>query len=593
MKKFIIFIFALVQCYTITNAQTFEWGLKSNSTPKWRYADVNKNGSCYFSGIVQYGLGMDTASFTGGSNYDAYVGMVNSTGSIQFLKKAIYDVAANENVINNIAADNNDNFFLIFNVPDNDVPIYVGDDTIQKDTATSRVLMAKYDENANLLWSKQYKPVNPTSNPTHEFLAANDERTPIAVDESGCVYVFVKFNGYVDAIIDTATLNWNGNYIFKFSPDGEMIYYKKITKLIPTVFNCDHQNNFLVAGTVTGSANPSLNTLDFGNNVVINFPTTTANHFEFVLVKYDSNGVAQWAKVTNSNYPTAAINNVPTTVTYMSIDNNNAIYLTGYFNTQIVFFDDTLNGVSTSYERNNFMTKFKVNGDYQWAKSYVDTSSNQDGAEIRQLKFDSDNNLYLFCHYIQKGFSFYGNAMPKNSSSGSSDRMLAKLDTNFNLLWWKYLVGGESNNVLTKMNVSDASDIYIVGGGTSNTKVATLVLQSGYWMPAEDSTAVGTINGTPYVCKFSQGSIVNVENSLYENMSNGIYPNPAQNKIYFTDAGEKIRCVEIFNINGQIIYKENTTDISNGIDISHFKTGVYFVKKYTEKKLSMHKFIKL
>jgi len=255
-------------------------------------------------------------------------------------------------------------------------------------------------------------------------------------------------------------------------------------------------------------------------------------------------------------------------------------------------YNDTLTGVSASYERNNFMAKFKANGDYQWAKSYVDTSSNQDGAEIRQLKFDSNNNLYLFCHYIQKGFNFYGNPMPKNSSSGSSDRMLAKLDTNFNLLWWKYFVGGENNNVLTKMNVSSNDDIYIVGGGTSNTNVATLVLQSGYWWPVEDSLTAGTINGTPYVCKFGPGSIVGVDNTLAESQKQGLYPNPVHNKIFFTDGADVTRCVEIMNISGQIVYKTNFTDLSAGIDVSSLKTGVYFVRKYTAKEVTLHKFIK-
>jgi len=84
MKKFLLLVSVAALCYCGAYSQTFAWGLKSNSNPKWRCADINKNGSSYFSGIIQYGLGMDTASFSGGSDYDAYVGMVNSTGSIQF-----------------------------------------------------------------------------------------------------------------------------------------------------------------------------------------------------------------------------------------------------------------------------------------------------------------------------------------------------------------------------------------------------------------------------------------------------------------------------------------------------------------------------
>jgi len=592
MKKFLLMFSAIALYSTLVFSQTFEWGLFSNSTPKMRGTDINKNGNSFILGIVQNGLGIDTSSYTGGSDYDAFVACINSNGHSQFLKKAVYDVAANQSVLNNIASDNNNNFFLTFNVPNNPVPFYVGDDTIQKDTATSRVLFAKYDFSGNLLWSKQYKPVSPSANPSHTFMVPTDERSSIVVDDSGCVYIYATLNGYTDVIIDTATINWSGNYIFKFSPDGDMIYYKKITKLIYNVMECDNQNNLLVLGTVTGVANPTYNTLDFGNNVTLSFPTLTTTQFEFVLVKFDPDGVAQWAEITSSNYSTAAVNNVPKTVVYMSIDKYNAPYLTGYYNTQIVFFDDTLNGVSASYERNPFIVKFNANGDYQWAKTYIDTTSNQDGAQIRQLRFDSNNNIYLFCNYIQKGFNFFGNLMPKNSSSGSSDRMVAKLDTSFNLLWWKYLVGGEINNALAEMNVSDNDDLYIVSGGTTGSKITTLTLQSGYWWPTEDSISAGAIGGIPYIVKFGPGTVVGVDNSLYVNDAQILYPNPANSKIFFTDASENIKSLEIMNVCGQIIIKENRSDISEGIDVSHLKTGIYFVKKHTYNNVKLYKFIK-
>ena len=592
MKKVLLLAVALILCNFYAFSQNFEWGVKSNSNPKFRYADINKNGSCYFSGIVQYGLVIDTASFTGGNNYDAYVGMVNSGGHIQFLKKAVYDVAFNDEVINNIAADNNDNFFLTFNKPYNPVPIYVGEDTIQKDTTTSRILLAKYNSSGNLLWSKQYKPVNPSANPSHEFVDYSDEKTPIVVDESGCVYIYVTLSGYVDVRIDTAVINWSGNHLFKFSPNGDMIYHKKIDKLNVMAFNCDHQKNLLVAGSVTGVANSAYNTLDFGNNVTLSFPSLQTNQFEFVLVKYDSAGVAQWAKITTSKYPTAAVNNVTPIIKYLSIDKYNASYLTGYYNTQIVFFTDTLKGVSTAYERNNFMVKFKAGGDYHWAKSFVDTSTNQRGAEIRQVKFDSGNNMYLFSEYIQKGFNFYGNNMPKVSVSGSSDRLLAKLDTNFTLKWWKYFVAGENNNVLTKINLSSDDDLYVVGGGTSATKIATLVSQSGYWMPVEDSATIGTINGTPYICKFGKGSSSGLNNQAAGKMAQRLYPNPADNKIFFTNADEKVLSLEIINCEGRVVFKADRLDLNAGIDVSQFKPGIYIVRMHAENEVGMFKFIK-
>jgi hypothetical protein len=57
-----------------------------------------------------------------------------------------------------------------------------------------------------------------------------------------------------------------------------------------------------------------------------------------------------------------------------------------------------------------------------------------------------------------------------------------------------------------------------------------------------------------------------------------VFPNPVSNFLYI-ESDNEISSVVIYNVNGTIIKEENNLNsLSTGIDVSHLKTGVYFVK---------------
>ena len=323
---------------------------------------------------------------------------------------------------------------------------------------------------------------------------------------------------------------------------------------------------------------------------LIKYTTLKSNQFEFFITKFNASGVTQWAKNTTAFFSTTAVNNVLPTITDLVTDKSNASYLVGYFNTKCIFYTDTLSGISTNYTRNAFISKFKVDGTFQWAKTYTDTSSVLEGTEIKQLRFGSNNDMYLFCNYIRKGFSFFGNAMPKNGSSGSSDRMLARLDSTMTLKWWKYIVGGETNNIISKMNVTNNDDLVLTSGGTASISTLTF-LYNAYWMPVEDIVSKGKIYGNPYIVKFSSDIIGGItEQNVNQNAE--IYPNPASDIIYLKTPNSNLCNVEIMNINGQVVSKSGNTNIEKGIKINNLNSGIYFVRLTNDKKMTVYKFIK-
>lgn len=70
-----------------------------------------------------------------------------------------------------------------------------------------------------------------------------------------------------------------------------------------------------------------------------------------------------------------------------------------------------------------------------------------------------------------------------------------------------------------------------------------------------------------------------------------IYPNPAKDKIYLKGFSSEITSLQIFSIQGKLIQKLN--NISTEIDVSHLKSGIYFIEINTsEGNKNIQKFIK-
>jgi hypothetical protein len=69
-------------------------------------------------------------------------------------------------------------------------------------------------------------------------------------------------------------------------------------------------------------------------------------------------------------------------------------------------------------------------------------------------------------------------------------------------------------------------------------------------------------------------SILNEDNKLFQ-----MAPNPVKEQLNITLKKEiKSTLIEIYNLQGQVVYKMNTSDSQNRIDVSHLKTGTYLIK---------------
>ncbi len=64
-------------------------------------------------------------------------------------------------------------------------------------------------------------------------------------------------------------------------------------------------------------------------------------------------------------------------------------------------------------------------------------------------------------------------------------------------------------------------------------------------------------------------------NEYSNTLDANIYPNPAQNVIYFATKADKVNSVQVFDINGKLVRSFNVTNDISSLDVSELSNGMY------------------
>jgi endoglucanase len=76
-----------------------------------------------------------------------------------------------------------------------------------------------------------------------------------------------------------------------------------------------------------------------------------------------------------------------------------------------------------------------------------------------------------------------------------------------------------------------------------------------------------------------------------EKQTLNIYPNPVQNRLFFTHTGE-FEKLTIFNIQGKPVIERSIRELENSLDVSELQPGIYLINFSGEEKTVTQKFIK-
>lgn len=464
------------------------------------------------------------------------------------------------------------------------------------------MFLVKYDPNGNVLWAKSAGGIQP------------DVAYSVTVDVNGGVLVVGYFND-LTITFGSTTLSNADIFIVKYDASGNVLWAKSPTGYsggTATSVSTDAQGNCYVGGKFTTP------TLTFGSTTLTNSGNSTTDAF---LAKYDSNGNVLWA-VSGGGVDDESIDAVVT-------DLAGNTYAAGkYFSGAIAFGSTTLNNTSFNF-CDLFLVKYDASGNLLWAKKAGGLYNDQ----ATSVCLDGAGNCYLAGNFASSTLTIGSSTL---TNAGSDDALLAKYDSNGNVLWAK-AVGGSASDGANSVAVHGSGNVYVTGFFSSspltfgpstvtNTGLLSdiLLLQfdplgNPLWAKSakgidRDAAQAVTVDASGNVfvtgyfesatCAFSSDTLFNaasggkdgdffigkigkgVEGIFSETADNNtsIFPNPSSGIFHFEMNGEKNLPaeIEIYNAFGQLILQTETQNSEVNIDLSEKAKGIYFYRVSNE-----------
>ncbi|MCX6209796.1 MAG: SBBP repeat-containing protein, partial [Bacteroidetes bacterium] len=276
--------------------------------------------------------------------------------------------------------------------------------------------IAKHDKDGNLLWVKNI------------YSSSVSMAKKLILDASNNIYVCGIFSGTVDLDPSPSTYNLTiaggsySTYIAKYDANGNFLWAKMLggnnyTEILS--IRLDDNNNLLLGGNFLGTTD-----LDPGaatNNV------TSQGDYDMFLVKLDNNGNFVWAKTignTGTDY-----------ITGISVDANNNVIATGYFNGTVDFdpsSSSTFNLTATNTQQDLFILKLNASGNFVFAKQIGGAGYD----EVNGISLDANNNIYIAGDFDGTA-DFDPSASTNSLTSSNGASFVAKYTSNGNFVWVK------------------------------------------------------------------------------------------------------------------------------------------------------------
>jgi hypothetical protein len=199
------------------------------------------------------------------------------------------------------------------------------------------VLLLKYNHDLVLQWVKHY------GTGFTDYIRGMD------VDDEDNIMVYGKFKNQID--FDDITLTSNGSadmYIAKYDPEGDVIFafseggssYEDANAM-----DVGGNGDFFISGTF------------YGETIISGQLIQTENPTGILLIKYNSEGEFQWVEVVDG---TKLLPN-----TCVAAGNNGNVYLTGGFQDEVTFGNETLS--TGEFDQDIYIAKYTAGGEPLWA----------------------------------------------------------------------------------------------------------------------------------------------------------------------------------------------------------------------------------
>jgi len=480
------------------------------------------------------------------------------------------------------------------------------------------LFLAKYNADGEVLWA----------------ISAGgtlvEDATSLAVDSWGNVYMTGYFSSdtiiFGNHFLKNTYVDWNDVFLVKYSPEGEALW------LVGAGGNMHDDGNAVSVDAsggvyITGSFQWSIN---FGPVVLQNIDHTGYGSRDVFLAKYDSDGNFKWA--------TSAQGMDYDEPRSLSADDDGNVYVTGYFNSRSIAFD---NIVVPNYDsaspaqylpRDIFIAKYNTNGDAIWAK----VAGGSDNDDSRSLVVNNDADIYLTGDFESRFVTFDSIILANSDTTSRTEIFLAKYNTNGDLLWAQ-CAAGPGEDYGCAIAVDSGGFVYQAGhySGASLDFGNLSIQNSGYqpvfvtkyspdgealwalqssmnsWIqnlsldifrPGDPGMYVAgkftgqisfgsdTIHDTgSFIARFGENDYSNIQNDISAPQVS-LFPNPADHILNIENAGHAI--VELFNMQGKLMATTELDENKTNLDISGLQQGVYLLKFIFFDDTIVKKFIK-
>lgn len=378
----------------------------------------NYNGSIVFGNDTIYGMGM-------------FITKIDGNGNIKWTKS---NSGNNSGSVSDIAVNASGSSYATGYFSDSTITF--GTSVLINDSiGMSDIYIVKYDFNGNVIWAKSAGGKN------------YDEAKSIATDSNDNIYLTGNFYsdtitfGTISLINDSA--GTADIFVLKYDENGNTIWAKREggNGQINSYSICtDLNNNVFVAGYFS-----SFTFTPEGTSITFDTTTLFAISGAIFLVKYNTNGIVQWAK--SNDGP-----DYMHTPSLLKTDTSGNVFLSGYSGWGEAISFDSLTLANPSTGENLFLVKFSANGNTLWVKG-----SNNGSGEAKGVATDASGNIYLTGSFNTPSMTFdnstvncnwdYDMFLSKISKCGTSqgiDICLVTVDTatsTKNYIIWEKPVG--------------------------------------------------------------------------------------------------------------------------------------------------------
>ena len=250
---------------------------------------------------------------------DFFIAKYDATGNPLWLKGTTSGI---EPVIKSIAVNPHDGSFAITGAFTGNLNIEMngGEHEISSGNSELAFFIAKYDNNANLIWAKT--------------MSGNGTGTGnlISIDEKGDIYAVGTFSGTIQfetQSMTAASVENTDNFLVKYAADGSMAWARSLKgSKLDDINAMDVANHQVVIGGVIRSEDLAV---DNAPGILMKTLDTTGTWNSMLIISFDTDGNYQWNYIAGSS-------NQPTDVKTIAIEKDGSIWNAGttfgtyYFN---------------------------------------------------------------------------------------------------------------------------------------------------------------------------------------------------------------------------------------------------------------------